>query len=188
MWLYFRRVSLTLAVLCSLLLCVGFAGLWAWTRARALSVQYKTERRLIDFNVYQGRVAVNQSWPAPQGWVHRESPKAGWRAYTYYHGGTGRPLDVYPRIYRWGGKWGSFGFTAGGQPGLGPNFLLPCWFLCGLFSLAPALWLLRTLRIRRARKLVATGRCPECGYDLRAGHERCPESGFAPSSLPEGIL
>jgi hypothetical protein len=46
------------------------------------------------------------------------------------------------------------------------------------------------LRARRGR----AGRCPQCGYDLRAGHDRCPECGShcdiicdsAPTIAPHG--
>src|SRR5258706_388627 len=44
----------------------------------------------------------------------------------------------------------------------------PWWFLALLFSIAPtrALW-----RWRRARRHLAPGHCPACGYDLRATPE-----------------
>jgi rubrerythrin len=32
---------------------------------------------------------------------------------------------------------------------------------------------------KRRRKREQAGRCPECGYDLRASLERCPECGAA---------
>jgi hypothetical protein len=46
--------------------------------------------------------------------------------------------------------------------------------LCFLAS-APFLYksMVRTDRVRRVRR----GLCPNCGYDLRGDHERCPECG-----------
>ena len=42
----------------------------------------------------------------------------------------------------------------------------------------PAIWLVRHRRTRRRNK---AGRCPACGYDLRATPGRCPECGRTPS-------
>lgn len=48
-----------------------------------------------------------------------------------------------------------------------------------LSSVLPALWIL--LKLRRVRRH-AQGRCTQCGYDLRATPNRCPECGMTPDS------
>ncbi len=70
-------------------------------------------------------------------------------------------------------------------------FEIPWWSLLLTFSLLPA-W--QAVARRRARARRRHGRCPECGYDLRASPERCPECGTAAAAaadptqaLPDGI-
>ena len=47
-----------------------------------------------------------------------------------------------------------------------------------LFSALPAVVYSRRFhRWYRARDLIAQGRCVQCGYDLRASKDRCPECG-----------
>ena len=48
--------------------------------------------------------------------------------------------------------------------------------------LAIALWLVARRLFRRT--LAAEGRCPSCGYDLRASPDRCPECGAIPPTRP----
>jgi hypothetical protein len=55
--------------------------------------------------------------------------------------------------------------------------LIPWWAVSPPLAVLPALRLRRRLIPRRRR---ATGRCPACGYDLRATPDRCPECGGVP--------
>jgi hypothetical protein len=55
---------------------------------------------------------------------------------------------------------------------------LPVWFISAVCGVIPL-----TLIGKRTRIIYATlaGRCPECGYDLRATPDRCPECGTVPT-------
>jgi len=53
----------------------------------------------------------------------------------------------------------------------------PLWFFAVVGCIAPTAWLLTFLRIRRRAAHLRAGRCPVCGYDLRASEGRCPECG-----------
>jgi hypothetical protein len=58
---------------------------------------------------------------------------------------------------------------------------VPYWFLALLAAAAP-LWKWRAVaRQRRLQRLRQKGICLNCGYDLRASPERCPECGTIPS-------
>ena len=53
---------------------------------------------------------------------------------------------------------------------------IPYWFIVLLFAAPPI------LRMFIRRTGVVLGKCPVCGYDLRATHERCPECGTVPET------
>lgn len=57
---------------------------------------------------------------------------------------------------------------------------LNCWAII-LFTLPSPIISLLLHRSRRRRQLLAENRCLNCGYDLRATPERCPECGTAVS-------
>jgi hypothetical protein len=56
--------------------------------------------------------------------------------------------------------------------------ILPYWLLAVVTSAPPAM---RGIRLLRARRRVIHSLCPQCGYDLRATPERCPECGTPPA-------
>jgi hypothetical protein len=56
----------------------------------------------------------------------------------------------------------------------GLTLIVPYWFLLLGSALAPGRWL--WLRARDRRRL-SGNKCGQCGYDLRASPERCPECG-----------
>ncbi|HEY2585701.1 MAG TPA: hypothetical protein VGI81_08055 [Tepidisphaeraceae bacterium] len=53
---------------------------------------------------------------------------------------------------------------------------IPFWLLSILLAVLPCCWVMANSR-RRTR--AATGRCLNCGYDVRASTDRCPECGTA---------
>lgn len=52
---------------------------------------------------------------------------------------------------------------------------VPLWFPVLIFGIAPAYWLTH-------RRQYPGGHCQECGYDLRASPDQCPECGAIPES------
>jgi hypothetical protein len=54
---------------------------------------------------------------------------------------------------------------------------VPLAVLIPLLLGAPIAWLGDHVRRGRSRRRLAEGRCPVCGYDLRASPHRCPECG-----------
>lgn len=56
----------------------------------------------------------------------------------------------------------------------GRRFWFPYWLALAVAALLPVARLSAYLRRSRCRRL---GRCPRCGYDLRATPDRCPECG-----------
>jgi hypothetical protein len=61
----------------------------------------------------------------------------------------------------------------------GWGVVVPLWAVTAALALFPVLRL-----VSRMRRRPAAGRCPACGYDLRATPQRCPECGRIPAHEP----
>ena len=75
------------------------------------------------------------------------------------------PANAFGNAFR----WDYLGFDGNRQ-----NLTIPDWFICSITAVLPCLWY-RSYRRRRLAE--RKGHCPNCGYDLRASKERCPECG-----------
>jgi predicted RNA-binding Zn-ribbon protein involved in translation (DUF1610 family) len=113
-----------------------------------------------------------------------QNPMARWvrTGAVIYPFGPSPETETTPRPFplSWGFQFSfhrnAYGFT---DPKSGPliwSVTVPIWFLLVLLSIPPAFWLRRTVRRYRRNK---KGLCLQCGYDIRASADRCPECGSA---------
>jgi hypothetical protein len=58
--------------------------------------------------------------------------------------------------------------------GVDVELVAPAWFVLVVSLVLPLRWVDAW---RKRRKTFGPGRCPSCGYDMRATPERCPECG-----------
>jgi hypothetical protein len=58
---------------------------------------------------------------------------------------------------------------------------LPLWLVSPVLALLSSLFVHRRVR---ARRRVGANLCSQCGYDLRATPDRCPECGTVPPAVP----
>ena len=86
--------------------------------------------------------------------------------------------------------WHGFAYGSGDDPYATPGtpvmrcwvLAVPLWFVTAISATPPLIWLTSRVMSRRRRK---AGRCPTCGYDLRATPSRCPECGGVPNARRE---
>lgn len=57
------------------------------------------------------------------------------------------------------------------------RIVLPIWMLTALLLIVPLLRTIPIWRSARRRRRMKRGLCANCGYDIRASHDRCPECG-----------
>jgi hypothetical protein len=163
----FARRLFTLCPAVSLGLCLAVCVLWARSYGRLDAVALRTGAREYHVGLPAGRLLVGTIVQREPGrrleWISDDAPI---------------DVDVFRtqsnvRAFRSVGGFG--GFRAdGGTRGV----FLPCWFLTALLAVAPALRIRWRVRSYIVTQRLARGRCPGCGYDLRATPGRCPECGW----------
>jgi hypothetical protein len=179
-----RRLFTFFSVL-SLLLCLATIVLWLRSyRVRDMVSFAKAGGNSHMAQSILGRVHVQTTFGNSTGGFHyaadRLSPQAIW------NGGMSR----YPVNTEWhfGFVWQSYSRRHMPLWGNATNLItrhrlivVPYWSVSVLLAVLPGVWVVGRLR-RRDR--VEFGHCRQCGYDLRASPERCPECATAIENEP----
>jgi hypothetical protein len=196
-----RRILNGITVL-SLVLCLGVAALWVRGYSRADDVSWVGKLKNAEVSSEGGSIHASLETYPPSYPPGRNDLESGeWRPDPKgWHAEWGLPS--LGRDWRWdftevlaqpspggtGWHWRHLGlgmavFRAANpiiqRPNLTRTWVVPHWFLCVLLALAP---LARLRAFYRARSRRRQGRCPACGYDLRATPGRCPECGAIPAT------
>ncbi|HEY7115074.1 MAG TPA: hypothetical protein VH475_00725 [Tepidisphaeraceae bacterium] len=145
----------------------GEGGAWfAWNRVR------------LEANAPEKTVAeLRHAYDPARGWdVGTQFPVGPWRwGEDIWHG--------FGRLGRWSFSQSEPYVTADVRA-----FAAPLWGIALVSGAWPAASLVLFARRRlRARRMSMAGRCPSCGYDLRATPERCPECGRVAGGEREGV-
>ena len=190
---FIARWLARLAVCLSLLLMAAIAALMAWARQEPLHLSLESRSSLYEASLHQSTITLARTAPWPT-WemlgmtksidLNSATIQRKWGITTV----TG-PLQFF-QIYsptledlgviRGGGTW----VTGNARPRLmARQIIFPAWGLLAavgwpaVLALVIGAFKLRTNRVQRRRR--AAGRCLNCGYDLRASADRCPECGTA---------
>jgi hypothetical protein len=189
-----RRFRKTLGAM-SLLLLLATLTLWLrsyWVQDRSWLITYAPQskghyRHEYGVEVRRGRVTLAYQRCVP--WDYMSKPSFFWNDEPADFGGNGS-FEFHGGRTILGFGYLSFDVERGGTHG--PNeekdrerdLLFPLWFLALCLAVPATSWLRgawkRTRGVRRAR----LGLCANCGYDLRASQQRCPECGLA---IPQDI-
>ena len=173
------RRLLNLLTALSLMLCVAVMVLWVRSHWAGDYVSWGDKRGLGgiitgrgDMMVYSESVVVDGvemgEWAWGLQWESREPVDLR----------KMRPAYTQPHFERFGFRWetGKRSKDLRNVEGY-----VPLWSLAFVTSALPAAWLWR--RVNRDRHNIP-GRCPSCGYDLRATPDRCPECGTIAAAPP----
>jgi len=103
------------------------------------------------------------------GMQNASAPQSFWRFFSMSHS--------YAPGWRRNRGALDFSFSYRGNPVSSWEVRFPQWLPIVLTGLPPMVWIFYNRRYLRRRWRAMRGQCAECGYDLRATPERCPECG-----------
>jgi hypothetical protein len=158
-----RRQLFNLAALLSLVLCATVVVLWVRSYMSETLLLESRSGRLLIIGMDSGTTGVRDA---------RNSQTC-----DQFLDGLFAPqyFKTPPREHRLLGFYCASGNS--GKDGPFHIVAVPYWFILLLLALVPVAWLGRRRRAKRRR---LAGRCPACGYDLRATPNQCPECGAVP--------
>jgi hypothetical protein len=160
------------AVFCTLVVIAALVG-WAATRSVGRRWAWYGYEKQCGWTISRGEVSVWWGVHEPGDWLWEHD--GGWKYMEW------RPApDLYAGLARDNGATGVLGFLVGRQEAgqtRSTLVLVPLWAPCAAGAVWPVVWWLHVAHARVAGRRRATGLCVACGYDLRAGHSRCPECG-----------
>ena len=175
-----KRRMFNLLAAVSLVLCLAFGVSWIRSYSGSDQLEFIIDNgrdpwRFVRDETAHGIVALE--------WGHVGRQRRAPRTYFFY---IRRPepnnidLPVHPAGY--GFRVLGFGFAYDPTPiGIVHSLYAPHWFLMLLTALPAVSWTRRALRRRQRERLRL---CRNCGYDLRATPDPCPECGTAPAHAP----
>lgn len=179
-----RRKLFTAISVVSLLLCVAMVVLWVrgrfvsdflWWNGQHLVVGAFNSRGQVQVTVRHFVSGAPNRPPMRWEWFAERPP---------------RNLEADADHNGWNSSVGLTGIACWSNTDavlISHDVLLPIWPVFLLAALIPSWWTVRRLSWRRRAHRLAAGRCPRCGYDLRASPDRCPECGapvIGKSGLP----
>jgi hypothetical protein len=184
-----RRKLFTLAAGASEVVCFAAALVWPWSyRAAPNAVVGDPYKTWFAAGAYRGHGYLMRAVWDPRGaWRPNPSqpPVPPWRFRLV------DPTKLEHEMSLWWGpvdqqdpRWGPerLGFVSGrprtvfGKDDLRRLIITPLWLVFAVTFPLPSAWLYQWRR-RRARQRL--NHCRQCGYDLRATPDRCPECGTA---------
>ena len=171
------RWTFNALALLSLLICLAAAVLWRASAEQEIQVA-RTGYPLVRFKAVVSSGSINLLNVVPHS-----NPLPGtesWRSWKKRY-----PYPVF--FHRWGASIEVAPVSAGtdgSEPpppvtGTAYYIRIPLWAIVIASAPVPGIWMYRSMCRRR---WFANNRCVQCGYDLRASPDRCPECGTAAGS------
>jgi hypothetical protein len=167
-----RRKLFNLAAAVSLVLCVATVALWIASYFVGMGAEWVSPSAslALDVGCSFGTMSIAKTEHAAP-----DATLARLRGFSYYVHAPRPPLPQLAQLVgpfaRFDFRFGGFAIFFYGPPDPhGTSVLWPCWAAALVTSILPVAWFI-------TRKKPAGNLCRNCGYDLRATPDRCPECG-----------
>ena len=184
------RRLFTISAALSFVLCAVAAVLWVRSYWRVDSVErLRRTSAAADSNTYsshrlvwaRGEVRLSAGEQSISRHAPKQAPLAAVGEFPQWNWGRAAmwgPIWQTRDERSWLSRRGLYTFNYEFSKSFGDErvwgFSVPAWLPVLALAVLPALW---ARKVMVPRRRIARGRCPSCGYDLRATPERCPECG-----------